>query len=115
VKRIAVEEHFFTQNYLDYMRAKSGITKVSSGGSQGKFERLEHVVPRPGELEECLDVDHGRLKAMAEAGIDMQILSFSSPGVEDLESAEDATKIARQTNDELAAIIKRVKPTEMRI
>jgi 5-carboxyvanillate decarboxylase len=92
MKKIAVEEHFFTRNYVDYRRANM---------------KTEHVVARPGEIDECLDVDQGRLKAMDAAGIDMQVLSFSSPGVEGMENDEDAIRMARQTNDELAAIIKR--------
>jgi 5-carboxyvanillate decarboxylase len=108
LKKIAVEEHFFTQNYLDYMRSRSGITQIpETKGDKGTFEKLENVVPRPGELEECLDVDHGRLKDMDEAGIDMQVLSFSSPGVEGMDNANDATEMARNTNDELAQIVKR--------
>ncbi len=57
MKRIAVEEHFFTRNYLDYMGQKAGITRMpETKGGKGKFEKLDNVVPRPGELEECLDV-----------------------------------------------------------
>jgi predicted TIM-barrel fold metal-dependent hydrolase len=92
MKKIAVEEHFFTQTYVDYKNAKM---------------KTEHVIARPGEIDECIDVDAGRLKAMDDAGIDMQVLSFSSPGVEGIENTEDAIAMARKTNDELAAIIKR--------
>jgi 5-carboxyvanillate decarboxylase len=108
LRKIAVEEHFFTQNYLDYMHQKTGTTKMSeTKGAKTRFEKLDNVVPRPGELEECLDVDDGRIRAMDEAGIDMQVLSFSSPGVEGMDNADDATDMARKTNDELARIIKR--------
>ena len=109
MKRIAVEEHFFTQNYLDYMAnlGKSAPMSVKEGPGTGKLGKVDRVVPRPGELEECLDVDGIRLKVMDEAGIDMQVLSFSSPGVEGIDNADDATEMARKTNDELAQIIKR--------
>ncbi len=109
MKIIAVEEHFFTQNYLDYMRTKekSDSMSICQGDSKGKSQTLNKVMPRPGEHEECLDVDDLRLKVMDEAGIDMQVLSFSSPGVEGMDNADDATEMARKTNDELAQIIKR--------
>ena len=92
MKKIAVEEHFFTQTYVDYRKANM---------------KKGHVAPRPGEIDDCIDVGAGRLKAMDDAGIDMQVLSFSSPGVEGIENADDAATIARKTNDELAAIIKK--------
>ncbi len=109
MKRIAVEEHFFTKNYLDYMAnlGKSATMSVKEGPGTVKQGKIDRVVPRPGELEECLDVDDLRLKVMDEAGIDMQVLSFSSPGVEGMDNADDATEMARKTNDELARIIKR--------
>ncbi len=105
MKRIAVEEHFFTRNYIDWMNAKAEISQISVAGpgKKGKTEKYENVVARPGETEECLDVGEGRLKAMDEVGIDMQVLSFSSPGVEGMDNADDATEMARKTNDELAA------------
>lgn len=108
MKIIAVEEHFFTRDYLDYMHNNT-TTQIpqSEGGEKRKFKKLENVVPRPGELEECLDVDDMRLKVMDAAGIDMQVLSFSSPGVEGIDNADDATEIAWKTNDELARIIER--------
>jgi 5-carboxyvanillate decarboxylase len=108
LKKIAVEEHFFTRRYLDYMASLAGNAPMMVADVRGKtIEKLDKVVPRPGELEDCLDVDERRLKVMDEAGIDMQVLSFSSPGVEGLDNAADATDIARQTNDELATVIKR--------
>jgi 5-carboxyvanillate decarboxylase len=109
LRRIAVEEHFFTQNFLDYMRTKekSNSMSITQSDAKGKSPKLDKVVPRPGELEECLDVDEIRLKVMDEAGIDMQVLSFSSPGVEGMDNADDATEMARKTNNELAKIIQR--------
>jgi hypothetical protein len=66
VKKIAVEEHFFTQTYVDYMRSGKGseqLTKVKD--SNGKeYELMDCVAPVPGELEWCLDVGEGRLKDM---------------------------------------------------
>ncbi len=109
MKKIAVEEHFFTRNFLNYMRTKekSGSMSICQDDRKDKPQKPDKIVPRPGEQEECVDVDDLRLKIMDEAGIDMQVLSFSSPGTEGMGNTEDAVEMARNTNDELAQIIKR--------
>ena len=103
MKRIAVEEHFFTQDYVDYMRSPKGSEKITPiKDSNGKeYELLDACVPVPGEMETLLDIGKGRLQAMDEVGIDVQVLSFSSPGVEAMD-IEDAKIMARKVNDELA-------------
>lgn len=57
-----------------------------------------------GVLERLQDLDSKRIAEMDEAGIDMQILSLNSPGVEQLDSFE-AIDIAKKTNDFLASAI----------
>ncbi|MGC2123055.1 MAG: amidohydrolase family protein, partial [Xanthobacteraceae bacterium] len=52
------------------------------------------------------DVDEGRLAEMDAAGIDMQVLSLTSPGAEQSEAAE-AVALARDANDFLADVIKK--------
>jgi len=103
---IAVEEHFFTKTYVDYVhsdKASEQVTKIKD--SNGKeYELMDCVAPVPGEFEACIDVDKGRLKDMDEAGVDMQVLSFSAPGVEAME-AKEAKIMAKKVNDELAEII----------
>lgn len=56
-----------------------------------------------------LDLGEGRLQAMDAAGIDMQILSLASPGVQNFD-APTAVSLARLANDRLAAAI-RAHPT----
>ena len=103
MKIIAVEEHFFIQTYVDYIRAQklAGHFKKIKDSDGKEYELMDSVVPRPGEMEECLDVGEGRLRDMDEAGVDMQVLSFSAPGVEAMDVA-DAKVMARKVNDELA-------------
>jgi predicted TIM-barrel fold metal-dependent hydrolase len=48
----------------------------------------------------------GRIAEMDAAGIDMQVLSLSAPGIEQLEAA-DAAALARDTNDALAEAMAR--------
>jgi hypothetical protein len=52
------------------------------------------------------DVGQGRIAEMDAAGIDMQVLSLNSPGVEQAEAAEQSS-IAVESNDFLAEIVKK--------
>lgn len=56
--------------------------------------------------EQLCDLNERRIAEMNAAGIDMQVLSLTSPGTE-LLAAEEAVKIASSTNDFLAAAIER--------
>jgi predicted TIM-barrel fold metal-dependent hydrolase len=53
-----------------------------------------------------LDTAEGRLKIMDDAGIDMQVLSLVSPGVQVFDDAT-AIKLARKVNDDLSKIVKK--------
>jgi len=93
MRTITVEEHFASPGFLEgpgrevKERAKAG----------GRFANL---------LERLTDIGAGRIAAMDEAGIDMQVLSLTAPGVEQTDVAE-AAAIARESNDYLAAAVKK--------
>ena len=57
-------------------------------------------------VEQLLDIGDARVAAMDAAGVDVQALSLTSPGVEQLE-VEDAKQVARDTNDALAEAVRR--------
>ena len=57
-------------------------------------------------LDRLCDLGDKRLSEMDAAGIDMQVLSLSAPGVEQMETAA-SIDMARATNDYLAAAIKK--------
>jgi uncharacterized protein len=57
-------------------------------------------------IEQLCDLDDGRVAAMDAAGVDVQILSLTSPGVEQLDAPE-AVAFARETNDLLAEAVRR--------
>jgi predicted TIM-barrel fold metal-dependent hydrolase len=94
MRTIAIEEHFVTPAYI------AGPGKVSS-------ERFRTM--RAGGstvLEKLLEVGDKRVAEMDAAGIDMQVLSLNSPGVEQAEP-DVAVTAARDANDFLAEAIKR--------
>lgn len=87
MRTITLEEHFVTR---DFLRA----TGPYMGGRA-----------QPASLQEqLLDLGAGRLKAMDEAGIDLQVLSLAAIGFDALPAAT-ATSLSRDTNDELAAAV----------
>jgi hypothetical protein len=57
-------------------------------------------------IEQLCDLDDGRIAAMDAAGIDVQVLSLTFPGVEQLDATE-AVAFARETNNLLAEAVRR--------
>jgi predicted TIM-barrel fold metal-dependent hydrolase len=87
MRTITLEEHFVTESFVE-----------ATGG------------PRFAELQPKLgDLGAGRIADMDEAGIDLQVLSLASMGLDALDAAT-ATALTRDVNDELAAAV-RTQPT----
>jgi predicted TIM-barrel fold metal-dependent hydrolase len=57
-------------------------------------------------LEQLGDIDDGRVSEMDAAGVDVQVLSLTAPGLEQVPAGE-AVCLARETNDYLAAALGR--------
>jgi hypothetical protein len=93
MRTITLEEHFASPGYLDGPGRELKERAARVGGPAARF------------LELLSDLGDRRIAEMDAAGIDMQILSLTSPGVEQLEAAEAAT-FARETNDYLAEAIR---------
>ncbi len=94
MRLITLEEHFATPAFFD-------------GPARFVKERAEKIGDRYlAVVERLRDVDAMRISEMDAAGIDMQILSLSAPGVEQMEPA-DAVAMARDTNDYLADAVKK--------
>lgn len=100
MRTIALEEHFATLGFMEgpgrrlKEQAKAALAhpKVAAG-----YARL---------VEALCDLGEGRVAAMDEAGIDVQVLSLTSPGVEQLDAPE-AVAIAREANDFLTEAVRR--------
>ena len=94
MRTITLEEHFTTPAF----RAGAGKHREEHAKKVGG--RLAKV------FEQLADVGDKRIADMDAAGIDMQVLSLTSPGCEQLEPA-DAVALAREANDFLAAAVKK--------
>jgi predicted TIM-barrel fold metal-dependent hydrolase len=101
--KIDFEAHFVTNDYVRALEENTGYPRYSVDRQTGR--RLEYTddVGEPlGDvlLGKLLDVGERRLEEMDVAGIDVQVLSLTSPGVEQFDPAL-GTVLARQSNDEL--------------
>lgn len=98
MRTITLEEHFATPAFMEGPGA--GLVR------QARTVQSAQGVPGSGGLLDRLgDLGEGRLADMDQAGIEMQALSITAPGVEQLEPAAAVT-LARSVNDALAAAVK---------
>ena len=92
MKLIAIEEHFLTVD----IRAAWASSAIGQEGTAG-FDR--------GEIEERLDdLGKGRIALMDEGGVDVQVLSVTTPALHNLEP-EESVILSQRTNDLVAATI----------
>jgi uncharacterized protein len=93
MRTITLEEHYAMPGFFD-------------GPGRELKNRAEQVGGRYANLIERLcDVGEKRLAEMDAAGIDMQVMSLTAPGVEQMETAA-AVVLAREANDYLADAVK---------
>lgn len=112
MKKIAIEEHFFTQEHLDNLRSRKGYPRlqVVEDLNHKKIERYfrssssSRAFPTQ-HLGKLLDLGGGRLDEMDKAGIDMQVLSMPPPSVDEVDVATGAG-LAASANDQLADAVK---------
>ncbi len=91
MRTITLEEHFAIPAFLD--------------GPLKELKESRHAARAAKLIAQLCDLGEGRVAEMDAAGIDMQVVSLTAPGVEQMEAA-DAIAMARDTNDVLAAAIK---------
>ncbi len=100
MRTITLEEHYATPAFMegpgrqlkDQAQAARAHPQVAAGIAQ--------------LLDRLCDLDDRRIADMDAAGIDMQVLSLTSPGVEQLDATEAVT-LARAANDHLAEAVRR--------
>lgn len=98
---IATEEAFASPEQVEYFRKAE-----TSAWTDPDIELWRHFLNTGILLRRLLDVEQERLSIMDQAGVDMHLLSLTSPGVQCL-NADAGTALAASANDYLAEIIKR--------
>jgi 2,3-dihydroxybenzoate decarboxylase len=101
--RIATEEAFATREQIDtYLRmvqdgtADKGMTSLWGFYARSPSERAMLIIER------LLDLGERRIADMDATGIDVAILSLTSPGVQPLLDADEAKAMVTRANDYLA-------------
>ncbi len=93
MKLVAIEEHFLTEAVKDEWRNYSD--------QDGPTQKLHF-----GEIENRLDeIGNTRLRLMDETGIDMQVLSLTSPSLHNL--GTESVALATLTNEYVAEIVRK--------
>jgi len=93
MRTITLEEHYASQVFLEGPGRKLREQAESFGGRAAKL------------FEQLCDLGDKRIAEMDAANIDVQVLSLTSPGTEQLEAAE-AAALARESNDRLADAVR---------
>ena len=88
---IAIEEHFITPMYRD----KVGANEYRNFYLTSRGQQMGHDI-----MEENLDIGAKRIAHMDAHGVDLQVLSFGSPGPQAF-GADVALPMARDANDRL--------------
>lgn len=101
--RIATEEAFATREQIDaYLRmvkdgtADKGMTSLWGFYARSPSERAMLIIER------LLDLGERRIADMDATGIDVAILSLTSPGAQPLHDTDEAKAMVRRANDYLA-------------
>lgn len=92
MRTISLEEHFVTPAFMKGPGGEIEKKAKAVGGAAAKL------------VEALSDIGPKRIADMDAAGIDIQVLSLTSPGVEQLD-ADEARSIARDANDRLFSAV----------
>ncbi len=110
MKKIDFEAHFYTADYVKALYEHAGYPNFRDGHQTGK-RRLWYSaeVGQPFAdflLEALMDLGEQRLSKMDRCGIDVQVISLSAPGIEQLDPKIGAA-LSRSANDALSEAIRK--------
>ncbi len=100
MRTITLEEHYATPAFME------GPGRQLKDQAQAAHTHPQVAAGYAQLLDQLYDLDDGRIADMDAAGIDVQVLSLTSPGVEQLDATE-AVALARDANDHLAEAVRR--------
>lgn len=92
MKVIALEEHLDTSEVKQAQSSSQNQEDAANSFCQEKVD------------QRLLDLTEARTRDMDESGIDVQVLSLTTPGVQNLESSQ-AIELAKRTNDWIAQTV----------
>ncbi len=108
MKKIDFETHFATRSWVDALNQNPGYPRFERDPAAGSLRLVYHPAAREpyGEplIEKLLDLGESRLAKMDAAGVDVAVISLTTPGVEQFETAL-GIRIAQDANDILAAAV----------
>src|SRR5215472_716290 len=100
MRTITLEEHYATPAFMQ------GPGRQIKDHIQAAHAHQEVAAEMSALLDRLCDLDDGRIAEMDAARIDMQVLSLTPPGTEQL-NAPEAAALARDANDLLAEAVRR--------
>lgn len=100
MRTITLEEHYATPAFME------GPGRQLKEQAQAAHAHPQVAAGIAQLVDQLCDLDDRRIADMDAAGIDMQVLSLTSPGVEQLDASEAVT-LAREANDHLAKALRR--------
>lgn len=101
---IDLEAHFYTKAVFDYLTKRKDfplfIKEKESGAYLLRFTKQIALFQDNAFIDILCNLGQERIKAMDEAGLDIQVLSFSSPGIDEFfPDHHTAASLAKELND----------------